>query len=138
MGVQAAGRTGGELHRGHDDGGHDELVLQGGLDLVDGLGGLQVRGQQRGQQRHNDAGGGDQQRVRHGGPRVAGAQGRHRRHLHPPAACPALDRQDCIRRGAASEALTAQTGNNLPLPLQAFAQEPLRFGPPHPPFPQAV
>ena len=42
-------------HRGHEEGGDDELHLERVLNLVDGLGGLQVRGNDGGGEAHNDA-----------------------------------------------------------------------------------
>lgn len=67
-------------HRRHDDGGDDELVLQGGLDLADLARGGQVGGDQGGHQAHQDAAGADEQREGHGHPVVGDAQVRHSRH----------------------------------------------------------
>ncbi len=61
--VKPAARS--RAHRRHDDGGDDELVLERLLDLVHQARGPQVRRDEGREQRHDDAGSGDEQRERH-------------------------------------------------------------------------
>ncbi len=64
-------------HRGGEEGGDDELVLEGVLDLGHHARGAQVGGDEGGQQADDDAGAGDEQRVAHGGVEVILTQRGH-------------------------------------------------------------
>ena len=65
-------------HGGGKEGGDDELVLEGVLDLGHHARGAQVSGDEGGQQADDNAGTGNEQGVAHGGVEVLLAQGRHR------------------------------------------------------------
>mmetsp|Transcript_15694 Transcript_15694/g.39782 ORF Transcript_15694/g.39782 Transcript_15694/m.39782 type:complete len:631 (-) Transcript_15694:526-2418(-) len=69
-------RGGEEVHAGrHQHGGEHQLELQGRLNLADLRRGLNVGGDERGDERDEDANGGDAQREHHRGPHVLLAEG---------------------------------------------------------------
>ena len=64
----------GSTYGGSKNSGNDQLPLQGGLDVVDASGRLQVCGDEGSEQAHQDPNSGDEQGVAHGHVHVLGAQ----------------------------------------------------------------